>query len=335
MHGTLFRKRPLTGLLIGLPLLALALYGSIALGLTETRFTDIVAAFAGPSEHPAQIVIRTVRIPRAVIAAGVGSALAVAGALMQALTRNPLASPGILGVNAGGALFVVVALFLLKSSSLSAFAWAAFLGAGLAGALVYALGSLGRAGMTPVKLTVAGAAMTALLTSMTQGLLVLQERTLDEVRFWLAGSVAGRDLELFYQVAPYLLIGLATAMLLGRSVTLLSLGEDVAKGLGQRTARVKALVAIAVVLLAGSSVAVAGPIAFIGLAVPHLARGLVGPDYRWVIPYSAVLGAILLLVADVGARFIIRPEEVPVGVMTALLGAPFFLYLARSEGRRA
>lgn len=335
MRSGSLRLSPPAGLLAAVLLLVLCMGVSIAFGLTEIGTGTLLAALVQFDGSPAHVIIRTVRLPRALIATAVGGSLAVAGALMQALTRNPLAAPGILGVNAGAALMVVAAVFLLRTASLSLYAWFAFLGAALAAAAVYGLASLGRGGMTPLKLTVAGAALTALLSSLTQGILVVNERTVDEIRFWLAGSVAGRDLALFRQVLPYMLAGLAGALLLGRQVTTLSLGEDVARGLGQRTGWVKGAVAAIVVLLAGSSVALAGPIGFVGLAVPHLSRALGGNDYRWILPYAAVLGAILLLLADVAARFVIRPEEVPVGVMTALIGAPFFIWLARRGVRRA
>ncbi len=325
---------PAAGLLLGLAILLVAVTLSLLYGHTEITLGTIYSAITHSDNSPAQVILRTVRIPRAIIAALVGGSLAVAGALMQALTRNPMASPGVLGVNAGAAMMVVVAVFLFKLPTLSLYAWFAFAGAAVAAVLVYGLASLGRGAMTPLRLTVAGAAMTALLQSLMQAILVVNERTLDEIRFWLAGSVAGRDLSILMQVLPYMLVGLVGAFALSGQVTTLSLGEDVAKGLGQRTGWVKGAIGLLVVLLAGSSVAVAGPVGFIGLAVPHLCRWLVGTDYRWVLPYSALVGAILLVLADVGARFVIRPEEAPVGVMTALLGAPFFIYLARREVKR-
>jgi len=200
--------------------------------------------------------------------------------------------------------------------------------------VVYGLGSLGRGGMTPMKITVAGAALAALLSSLTTAILILNQRTLEEIRFWLAGSVAGRDLTLLLQVLPYILAGLILSLALSRQITTLTLGEDVATGLGQRTAWVKALAAIAVVLLAGSAVAIAGPIGFVGLVIPHVVRFFVGVDYRWIMPYSALFGAILLVSADIAARVVLRPQELPVGVMTALVGAPFFIYLARWRVKR-
>ncbi len=185
-----------------------------------------------------------------------------------------------------------------------------------------------------MKVTVAGAALAALLSSLTTAILILDQRTLDDIRFWLAGSVAGRDLTLLLQVLPYISVGLLLSLALSRQITTLTLGEDVAVGLGQRTAWVKALAAVAVVLLAGSAVAIAGPIGFVGLVIPHAVRFFVGVDYRWIMPYAALFGAVLLVSADIAARVVVRPQELPVGVMTALVGAPFFIYLARWRVKR-
>ena len=264
----------------------------------------------------------------------VGAALAVAGALMQGVTRNPMADPGILGIETGAALGVVGAVFFLHINSLTVYALFAFAGAALTAAVVYALGSAGRGGSTPLKITIAGAAVTALLASLTTAMLIFNQRTLEEVRFWLAGSVAGRDLTMVAQAAPYILAGLLLALLLGRQITTLTLGDDIAKGLGQRTGWVKGLTALAVVLLAGGAVAVAGPIGFIGLVIPHVVRFFVGVDYRWILPYGALAGAIFLVIADVAARLVLRPIELPVGIMTALIGGPFFIYLVRWKVKR-
>ncbi|MEW5858205.1 MAG: iron ABC transporter permease [Cyanobacteriota bacterium] len=324
----------IAGLFLSLFVLLLCLVASLTYGAADISLSKIftaLIAFDGSTDH---LIIRTLRLPRSLIAILVGAAISVAGTLMQALTRNPLADPGILGINAGAAIAVVVAVFLFGTSSVSAYAWCAFLGAGVTAVAVYLLGSLGRGGLTPLNITIAGAALTALLSSLTTGILLLSQRTLDEIRFWLAGSVAGRDFTLFLQVLPYIAVGLVIAFAIARALTTLSLGEDVAQGLGQRTAWVKVTAAISVVLLAGSSVALAGPIGFIGLVVPHIVRFFVGFDYRWILPYSAVFGAILLLVADMGGRLLIKPQELPVGVMTALIGAPFFLYLARWKVKR-
>ena len=326
----------LLGLLVCGGVLLLCLLASIRFGAAEVGNGDVISAFTDYDGSEEDLIVRTLRVPRALIAALVGASLAVAGAIIQGLTRNPLADPGILGIEAGAALAVVIAIYLFGASSLSTYALFAFLGAALSAVTVYSLASLGRGGMTPMKLTIAGAALGGvaffgggLLSSLTTAILVLSQQTLDEVRFWLAGSVAGRDFALLLEVLPYIVVGLLLAFALSRQVTALTLGEDVAAGLGQRTALVKLAAAVAVILLAGSSVAIAGPIWFVGLVVPHVARFFVGVDYRWILPYSALLGAILLVSADVAARLVIQPQEVPVGVMTALVGAPFFIYLAR------
>jgi len=312
----------------------LCLVASIAYGAADISFSTIYAALTSFDGSTEQLIIRTVRLPRSLIAMLVGAALAVAGAILQGLTRNPLADPTILGLQSGAALAVVVAVFLFGASSLNTYAGFAFLGTGVAAVLVYFFASLGRGGLTPLNLTIVGAAFTYLAGSLTTAILIVSQRTLDEIRFWLAGSVAGRDFTLFLQVLPYIVVGLVVAFALGRQITTLNLGEDVAKGLGQRTAWVKAIAALAVVLLVGSSVAVAGPIWFIGLVVPHIVRFFIGVDYRWVLPYAAIVGAILLLIADIGARLLIAPQELPVGVMMAIVGAPFFIYLARSKVTR-
>lgn len=322
------------GLLVGCGVLFLGLLASVRFGAARIGTWEVIQAFTDYGGSEEDLIIRTLRVPRALIAALVGASLGVAGAIMQGLTRNPLAEPGILGINAGAALAVVGAVFLLGVSSLTTYALFAFVGAGAAAVVVYGLGSLGRGGMTPMKITVAGAALAALLSSLTTAILILDQRTLDEIRFWLAGSVAGRDLSLLLQVLPYISVGLVLALALSRQITTLTLGEDVATSLGQRTAWVKALAAIAVVLLAGSSVAIAGPIGFVGLVIPHIVRFFVGVDYRWIMPYAALFGAILLVSADITARVVLRPQELPVGVMTALVGAPFFIYLASWRVKR-
>lgn len=207
--------------------------------------------------------------------------------------------------------------------------WIAFLGAGAAGAMVFFLGSLGRDGLTPIKIVLAGAAITALFVSFTQGLLVIDEQGLQSVLFWLAGSVSGRSIDMLIPVLPFILVVTVVAIGMGRSINILQSGDDIAKGLGQRTMITKITLGLIIIILAGSSVAVAGSIGFIGLIVPHIAIQLVGTDYRWIIPYSAVLGAILLLLADMAARYVIMPLEMPIGVMTAFIGAPFFIYIAR------
>jgi iron complex transport system permease protein len=230
-------------------------------------------------------------------------------------------------VNAGAALAVVLVTFLMGSVSLDVYIWFAFAGAAITALSVYLLGSLGRGGTTPVNLTIAGAALTAFISSVTSGILIVSQRTLEEIRFWLAGSVASRDLSLLLQVLPYICIGLILGLALSKQITILSLGEDIARSLGQSTAVIKILAAISIVLLAGGSVAIAGPIGFVGLIVPNTVRIFVGVDYSWILPYSAILGAIVVLTADICGRLIIQPSELPVGLMMPLIGAPFFIYL--------
>ncbi|MBE9136164.1 iron ABC transporter permease [Nodosilinea sp. LEGE 07088] len=320
------------GLGAGCLILLGCLLGSILLGAADIAPGTVwqaVFQFDGSTEH---LIIRTVRLPRAMLAVVVGAALAVAGAITQGLSRNPLAAPDILGIDMGAALAMVLAIFFRGSGG--NYVGFAFAGAAIAAITVYWLGSLGRSGLTPLKLVIAGAAIWYLLSSLTYGILILSQRTLDEIRFWLAGSLAGQDMASMLPVLPYIAVGLAASLALGRQLTLMSLGEDVAQGLGLQTAWVKVGSAIAVVLLAGSSVALAGPIGFVGLVVPHVVRFAVGVDYRWILPYAMITGGVLLSVADTAARLVIRPQELPVGIMTALVGAPFFIYLARSKIKR-
>ncbi|AGT31779.1 siderophore ABC transporter permease [Geobacillus genomosp. 3] len=316
--------------LIGLFILLLAaMWMSIVYGYTDTNWRQAVAALIDNNGSNTHLVVATVRLPRALIAAAVGASLAMAGALMQALTRNPLASPGIFGINAGAGFFIVIVVTFFSVSSLQMLSWVAFIGAAVAAAIVFVISAAGQDGLTPLKMTLAGTAVAALFASLTQGMLAINEKALEEVLFWLAGSVAGRNLELLAVVFPYLAAAWLGALLLARHVNILMMGDDVAKGLGQRTNLIKAAAALLVVLLAGGSVAVAGPIGFIGMMVPHVARALAGIDHRWLLPYCALLGGILLLAADIGARYILMPREVPVGIVTALIGVPFFIYIAR------
>lgn len=317
------------GLFIAIIILLLLMAASIVYGYTDTTWKMAIEAltnFDGSNEH---IVIQSVRIPRALIAAAVGASLAISGVLMQTVTKNPLASPDIFGVNAGAGVAVVIAVTVFSVGSLQLFTWLSFFGAAVAAISVYAIGSVGREGLTPMKLTLAGAAMTALFASFTQGILVLNEAALEQVLFWLAGSVAGRSLDNLIAVLPYLIGGWIISLIMATKMNVLLMGEDVAKGLGLNTALLKITIGIVVILLSGGAVAVAGPIGFIGIVVPHLTRSIVGIDHRWVIPFSGLLGGVLLLAADIASRYILMPQEVPVGVMTAIIGTPFFIYIAR------
>ncbi|GIO10262.1 siderophore ABC transporter permease [Brevibacillus reuszeri] len=321
--------RKILGVIIAILLLVYLSYASLILGVIDTSWQTAIDAytnFNGSNEH---IVIKEVRVPRVLNALTVGFCLGLAGTLLQSLTRNPVADVELFGLNAGASLFVVFAVTFVGISNLTQFTWISFLGAAVAGFVVYLLGSLGRDGLTPVKLVLAGAAITALAASIRHGMMVLNEKAADEVLFWLAGSVGGRKLEYLTSVFPYMIVAWLAAFVLARPIQTLLMGDDVAKGLGQRTLLVKLATGIVIVLLSGCAVAVAGPIGFVGLVTPHLARFLVGIDTRWVMLYSGLLGSILLLIADIGARYIAMPSEVPIGVMTALIGIPFFIYVAR------
>jgi len=323
----------LIGLILSLIALCAAAAASVVFGVTDIPLASVWRSFLQPDGSTEHLVIRTTRLPRSLIAASVGASLAVAGALMQVVTRNPIASPSTLGVNAGAVFFIVLASEWLGVSGMQALTGVALAGAALSGGIVFFLGSVGRDGMTPVKITLAGAAMAAFFYSISQGLMLSDGKMFDQVLVWLVGSVAGRNLAQLQTVWPYLAAGMLLALLLSRHLNVLAMGDESARGLGQRTALIKTLSAAAVILLAGGSVAVAGPVAFVGIIIPHIVRLLVGSDYRWIVPYSALLGGLLLVAADIGSRYIAMPKEVPVGVVTALIGVPFFVVAARKGER--
>ena len=292
----------------------------------QTTWSALTAFDPALTDHR---IIWDLRLPRTIIGLAVGAALGLAGAVLQGATRNPLADPSILGIHSGAAVFVVLGVAVFGITQLSLYVWLAFVGAGVAMLVVYAAASLGREGATPVKLALAGAAMTAAMQSVTSAILLTSPRTLDEIRFWQVGSLAGRDMEIFVQVAPFLAVGIVLALATGRMLDGLSMGEDVARALGQNVGRSRAMAGLAAVILAGAATAAAGPIAFVGLTVPHMARAITGPNYRWILPYSMLLTPILLLGADVIGRVIAPPGEVQVGIVTAFLGAPVFIALVR------
>lgn len=321
--------RRTAGLAAAVVLLAVCCAASLVIGSLSIPLGEVVRAFTDHDGSDAHVIVTELRVPRTMVGLLVGGALGATGALLQGITRNPLAEPGILGINAGAAFAVVVAISVVGIGSVAGYAGFAMAGAAATAVAIYLLGATGRDGATPIKLALAGAVLGALLVSLTSAVLVFDAETLDEFRFWIVGSLAGRDMEVIVSVLPFLVAGFLMALAAGRWLNALALGDDVARALGQRVALARAVSAIAVVLLAGGAVAAAGPIAFVGLTVPHVARALVGPDYRWIVPYSIVLGASLLLAADVAGRVIARPGELQVGIVTALVGAPFFIWLVR------
>lgn len=322
------------GLLLGLGLLLLGIATSVALGAAQIELRTVFEAiFQYEDTVFNHLIIRTVRLPRVIAGLIIGAGLAVAGAIMQGLTSNPLASPGILGINAGAAFAVVLGVFILGAPSLLTYGVLAMIGAAVSSIIVYTLGAMGRGGATAVNLTLAGVIFATFTSAFTTAVLVTDQGTFDQIRFWTIGALAGRDWALVQAMWPFVVVGLIGSLLMSRQITTISLGQDIAKGLGQNTAVIKALSALMVVFLAGGSVAIAGPVGFVGLIVPHIVRAICGVDYRWIIPYSAVVGGLLVTLADSLGRIIMRPQEIPIGVMLAFVGAPFFIYLARWKVR--
>jgi iron complex transport system permease protein len=318
------------GLVASLFALVAILLCSVAVGSKPIAFHTVLdAIFHYDSSLNDHLIVRSLRIPRTVVGLMVGVALGLAGAVMQGVARNPLADPGILGVEAGASLFGVVAIHSFGIGSVLGYVWFAFAGAAITSVVVYALGSIGREGATPVKLALAGSAITAVLGSITTAVLMIDVATLDQFRFWAVGSLSGRTSTVATHLAPFFIIGTLMALVSGRVLNALALGDDVARSLGQKVGLARLFSAVAVVLLVGAATAAAGPIAFVGLTVPHVARAITGPDYRWVLPYSAVLAPILLVGSDIIGRVVARPAELQVGIVTALVGSPFFVALVR------
>lgn len=331
--GVIVKTRPAAAslvLLLSAAALVLAIAGSISLGAADIKFATVwEALFQYNSNNQQHVIIWSLRLPRTVAAILIGAGLAVAGAIMQGMTRNPLADSGLLGLNAGAGLALALCLAFMPGHYLFAMLMC-FVGAALSAGLVYGTGALAKGGLTPIRLTLAGSAVTALFVALSQGI-EISFQIGQQVAFWQAGGVAGTGWKQLGIVAPWMLAAMVVALVLSRSITLLSLGEDIAVSLGQKTFRIK-LAGLAIVLvLAGAAVSIAGPIAFVGLLVPHLARYLVGVDYRWIIPCSALIGGLLLTGADMAARMVNPPSETPVGVLIAVIGVPFLLYIARKQ----
>lgn len=329
-------RRPLVaisrgaGLLVGLILVCVVALLSLRFGAHPVSTRDAWnAIFSYDSTNYEQLVVHTMRIPRTVIALGVGGALAVTGAVMQAITRNPLADSSILGVSGGASFAIVTAIFYFNITAPLGFVWFAFGGALFASILVFMVGASGKDGPTPLKLTLAGVVISALLGSWTSALILLDDQTMDTARFWLAGSVAGRPLDVFWWVSPFLILGTAGALLMGHQLNVMSMGDETARALGMNTTRTRMICAALVVVITGAATAAAGPIGFVGLAVPHMIRGVIGADYRWILAYSVLVGAIFLTGADIIGRVVLNTGELQVGIVTALVGAPFLIFLAR------
>jgi iron complex transport system permease protein len=311
--------------------LAVVAFLSVTLGSRDIGVSEVLHALRDWDDDGSisSTVTLELRVPRTLLGILVGAALGAAGVILQGVTRNPLADAGIMGINSGAAAFVVFAITVLGVRGVGVYVWFAFAGAVVALILVYAIASFGREGATPVKLALAGAAVTAGLASVTSGIVMTNVDALNELRFWQVGSLAGRYAPILTGVAPFLLLGLAASLGFGRALNGLALGEDVARGLGQHIGRTRIAAFAVVAVLAGAATAACGPIVFVGLVVPHLARFICGPDYRWILPYSMLLAPIVLLLADVLGRVVARPDEVQVGVVLGVVCAPAFVAIVR------
>jgi iron complex transport system permease protein len=303
---------------------------SLAVGARSIPLAHIADALLRGGDSQEVTIVRDLRIPRTLLGVAVGAAIGVAGALMQALTRNPLADPGLLGVNAGAAAAVVIALALGLAGAATSI-WFAFLGAAVASVVVYGIGAAGRGGATPVRLALAGTAISAALTAVIYGIVLTDNRLLQQYNFWSVGALGGRGRTQLETALPFIVVGIVVAFSLARALNALALGDDAARALGASVARTRIGGAVAVTLLCGAATAAAGPMYFLGLTVPHAARAFCGPDERWILAYSAVLGAALMLIADVVGRVIVRPGELQAGVMLAVLGTPVFIVLVRRK----
>lgn len=333
---TKFRSRPWAATLIlvgGLIALAFSIALSISNGAADIKLSVVwQAVFSFDPELTQHQIIWEIRLPRVLGGAMVGVCFAVAGAIMQGMTRNPLADSGLLGLNAGAGFVLALCFAVFPGLSYTYLIMYSFLGAGIGAGLVYGIGSMAKGGLTPVRLVLAGAAISALLGALSEGI-ALYFRIGQDLAFWYAGGVSVTKWFQLKIIFPWVGAAVLGAIALSRSITLLSLGEDIARGLGQRTALVKVGATLVVLVLAGTAVSVVGAVGFVGLLIPHLARYWVGVDYRWIIPCSAVLGSLLVVLADLAARMINPPSETPIGALIALIGVPFFLYLARKERR--
>ncbi|GAA1385328.1 iron chelate uptake ABC transporter family permease subunit [Pseudonocardia kongjuensis] len=321
------------GLLVsGAVLLGVCLL-SVMVGAKEIPASTVLDAFTAfdPTNND-HLFVRLERVPRTVLGLLVGLALGLAGTVMQAVARNPLADPGVLGINAGASLLVVVGITTFGLTALSGYVWFGFVGAALAAVVVYGVSALGREGATPIKLALAGAAANAAFVSFTTAVLLTNSDAFEQFRLWQVGSLAGRDWEVVTSVTPFIALGAVVALLSGGLLNTLALGDDMARALGANITRARVVSGLSVVLLCGAATAAAGPIGFVGLAIPQVARLIAGPDNRWLLPYAAVLAPVLVLGADVLGRIIARPGEVQVGILTAVIGAPVFIALVR--GRR-
>ena len=323
-------RRRVLGLVVALVVLLALLVASVMIGSTTIAPSVVWDALFNPSPDIDQFAIRDFRLPRTIVGLVVGIALGLSGALIQALTRNPLADPGILGVHAGASLAVTVAVGLLGVRDIQGYMWFAFAGALIVTLMVLALGST-RQGQSPVVMVLAGVSIGAVLGGIREALQLTNPDAFDTMRTWVAGSILGRPLDVVWPILPFFAVALVLAFAVSRPLNALALGSELAAVQGVQLKRTRVLSVIALTLLAGGATAIAGPIAFIGLMVPHVARWLVGPHQRWIFAYSIILAPSLLLASDIIGRVVMRPGEIPVGIVTALVGAPVLIGLVRRK----
>lgn len=303
---------------------------SLTIGTRDVPLSEVLAALSGDATTLDRAAVAT-RVPRTALALLAGAALGLAGAVMQGVTRNPLADPGILGVNVGASLAVVVGVAWFGISSAHAFIWIAIAGAGATAVFVYVIGSMGRGGATPLKLALAGTATAIAFSSLVIAVILPRADIAGGIRSWQIGGVGGATFERMEHIYPFLLVGFLLCLLSARRLNALALGDELAAGLGERVAVARGMATLGAVVLCGATTAVCGPIGFVGLVVPHACRLLVGVDHRWLLPFSALGGAILLTASDILGRLAARPSELEVGVVTALLGAPVFIFIVRRQ----
>jgi iron complex transport system permease protein len=318
----------------GAGVLLLVLLASVAFGTRVVGWHDVLSAITGGREGIAQIAVRE-RVPRTALAGLVGAALSVGGTVLQGVTRNPLADSGILGISSGAALAVVIGITYFGLVSPTSYIWVAIGGCAAAATFVWAIGSMGRSGPTPLKLALAGAATWASFSSLISAILLPRIDVMDRYRFWQIGGVGGAEWTRIQQVVPFFVVGLVLCLGHARGLTALALGDDVAAGLGERVVRTRLVAALGPVILCGAATAIAGPIAFVGLVAPHLSRLLIGVDHRWLLPFAALAGAALLTAADVVGRVVARPAEGDVGIVTSLVGAPVLIWVVRRQKVRS
>ncbi|MGP2441990.1 FecCD family ABC transporter permease [Streptomyces sp. JW3] len=314
------------GLLVAVAVLACVAVASLVIGAKDLSLAQVWHGLFEDSGSYGDVVVGE-RLSRTVLGLLAGAALGLSGAVLQALTRNPLADPGLLGINAGASAAVVTAITFFGVTSLNGYVWFAFLGAAAVGALVWFLG--GSRGATPVRLALAGTAISAALYGYLQAVMITDEAALGTMRFWTVGSLSSADNGTITQVLPFFVVGTALALALARPLNAMEMGDDTARSLGANLTRTRALSMLAATVLCGAATAACGPIVFVGLMVPHVVRSFTGPDLRWILPYATVLSPVLLLGADVLGRIVARPAELQVGIVTAVLGGPVFIFLVR------